>query len=118
MKHALLLLPALALFYSPAAALAPSTTAYLQQIGISDSSDVKQVSDDVINGTSLDSLARKQDADGIRRFIATRAFFHRFKRDSSISFPPDGLYDVAFLSDGDQAYITRKIQEEFGVKSA
>lgn len=116
MRKVLLALAA-AVLALPAAALTQTTAQFLTEIGISpDSADVQLVARDVVRSKSLDTLAARRDEDGVRRFIATRAFIHRFRQDSSTPYPDGDLYQISYLTAAEKAYITQKIQESWGVK--
>ncbi|MDE2264804.1 MAG: hypothetical protein KGL29_02800, partial [Alphaproteobacteria bacterium] len=62
----------------------PATAAFLKEIGIDPASpDVTLAADDVVSNkdiqnVSLNSLAAMRDQEGVKRFIATRAFIHRY----------------------------------------
>jgi len=116
-----LLLPfALAAVLSgPAAALQPETVVALKTLNLApDAPDVALVADDEVNGTTLDTLAAKQDYDGIKQFIATRAFYHKFKKNPLVQAPGDDLYKTKFLTAAEKSYIAVQIQAQFGFGTA
>lgn len=110
---------ALAVFFSfpaLASALTPETDAFLQSLGYAQNSpEVTRVAADSVNGRTLDSLAAKHDEDGVRRFITTRNFIHRYMKDPSTPFPTH-YYDVAYLSASEQDFIFNQIAAGFGAR--
>ena len=94
----------------------PGTATFLREIGIDPTSaDVASIAKDDANGTNLNSLAANRDAQGVKRFIATRVFLHKFLIDSNTPYPPPDLYDVQYLAKAEQTLIANHIKKEFGV---
>jgi hypothetical protein len=119
MKTLLLLGAALLLGARAQAALAHSTVEFLQKLNISaNSADVVAVADDSVNGVTLDSLAADGDRTGAKRFIATRAFIHKYLKDPSTAFPSTELYDVAYLTKTEKDFVFQQITGSFGVSAA
>jgi hypothetical protein len=97
------------------AAVSKNTAAFLRTIGIDPASaDVVSVAADDVHGITLNSLGAKHDKNGIKKFIATRAFFHKFMINTNMSFPPPDLYDVSYLTKPEQVLIENQIKKEFG----
>jgi len=90
----------------------PETAAYLQEIGIDPAAaDVVEVSQDIVNGISLDSLAAERNETGVRRFIYTRTFMHHFLADSNnLRIEPD-KYDIAFLTPDEVKLISEDLNK-------
>lgn len=103
-----------ALLAAPALALKPATEQFLNELGISpQSEEVKLIAGDVVNGKSLDTLAAKRDENGVKSFLATRAFIRAFKQDANASFPDDELYNIGYLTAPEKLYIATKLAEAF-----
>jgi hypothetical protein len=99
----------------------PDAAAFLREIGIDPASaDVASVIKDVVSNDkvkdiSLNSLATKRDKDGVKRFIATRVFFHKFVVDSNTRAPPDELYRTLYLTNAEKGFIACQISKNFGM---
>ncbi len=102
-----------------ASKLKPATISFLQELGINPwSRDIFAIAADSVTAKSgkvytLDSLAAKRDETGVKSFIATRVFIHAFRKDSSVEFPNDELYNILYLTADEKAYISKKLLEAF-----
>ena len=99
------------------------TAAFLKEIGINPASaDVISISNDVVSNkdvkdVSLNSLAAKRDEEGVKRFIATRAFIHKYEADSSTPFPPEKVYNTTYLTRPEQDFVfCHAIAKGFGLQ--
>lgn len=98
------------------AGMSAGTATFLREIGVDPTSaDVTSIAKDDASGINLNSLAANHDAQGVKRFIATRAFLHKFLINSNTPFPPPDLYDVQYLTKVEQTLIANQIKKEFGV---
>jgi len=94
----------------------PRVTTYLKKLGFDPSSkEITSIANDNVNGITLKSLVSRRDETGVRRFIATRNFIHKYTKDTTTAFPPATLYDVQYLTPRDQKFIMIQIQKAFGV---
>lgn len=95
------------------AALGPTSIAFLKELGLdANSPEVVAVADDSVDGKTLDKIAARRDAMGVKRFIATRSFAHAFQKDTKTPFPPNDLYDIDYLSKEETGFIGRAIADE------
>jgi hypothetical protein len=100
-------------------ALKLATASFLKELGMDPkSSRTLAIASDSVTAKSgkvhtLDSLAAKRDETGVKAFIATRAFIRDFKRDSTVDFPDDELYNIAYLTAPEKVYIATKLKESF-----
>ena len=111
----------------PAAAeLSPKAIEYLKEIGVDpESAPVKTVADDVVPNhqgkpVNLDELARRKNAFGIRRFIATRNFLRAYQADPNTRIPLADDYESSFLTSEEKAIVRpafRKAGDELYLNS-
>jgi hypothetical protein len=114
MKTLLFSLAVVGALAARALALAPDTEQFLQTLGFAaDSPDVAAVAADSVNGVTLDSLAADHDKNGVKRFIATRAFYKKYKTDASTPFPDGNLYDISYLTSDEQNFIGNRLADSF-----
>ena len=109
---AALLLPSLLLIAPPARAeLSPKAIEYLREIGIDpESAKVKAVADDTVpdrqgKPVSLDELARRKNAFGVHRFIATRNFLRAYEADNNTRIPSADDYEASYLTAEERAIV-------------
>ena len=109
-------------FAMPAAALAPETAAYLKSIGLNpDSEDVRMAEqageiettfmDEPVT-YSVESLARDKKKNGLIRFVATRAFITKLKRNFDSTRIPE-LYESIYLTTDERSLVGRKVAMSF-----
>lgn len=102
-----------------ASALKPATESFLKELGMDpQSSQILTIASDSVTAKSgkvhtLDSLAAKRDETGVKAFIATRVFIRDFKKDSTVDFPDEELYNIAYLTAPEKVYIATKLKEAF-----
>jgi hypothetical protein len=103
------------------ARLSASAAAFLNEIGVDPASaDVKLVSNDVVSnddvqGVSLTSLAAKRDEEGVKRFIATRVFIHKYMKDTNTQEPSAALYDTQYLTKSEQNFMFCQVAKGMNV---
>ncbi len=114
---------AVAAFNASYAGVATSTAAFMTEIGIDPASpDVQSISQDVVSNkdiqaVSLDSLAAARDQEGVRQFIATRVFIHKYMVDTTTPFPSTELYNVLYLTGTERDFIFCQISKGFNASS-
>ncbi len=111
----------------PAAAeLSPKAVEFLKAIGLDpESAPVKAIADDVVpdrqgKPVNLEELARRKNAFGIRRFIATRNFLHAYQADPNTRIPLADDYEPSFLTVEEKAIVRpafRKAGDELYLNS-
>jgi hypothetical protein len=100
----------------------PATAAFLKKIGVDPrSAKVTAIADDVVSnkdvqGVSLNSLAAKRDEEGIKRFIATRDFIHKYEADTNTPFPSTALYDGLYLTKPELHFVYCQLAKGFNAK--
>lgn len=120
MKNLGIAIALVALLVAPVRALTPKERAYLRKIGIDPkSADVAAAE---AAGTievmfhhdrqkfSLSSLITRRDSpNAVRRFIVTRAFIARLKKDFDGTAMPEKDYDPDFLTDEERDLVIKKL---------
>lgn len=93
-----------------AAELQPKTVAYLIELGFDPKSPtVTDIAGDVVKDQSLDTLAADRDRQGTRRFIATRNFVRKYRKNTATPFPPRELYNTSFLTSEEVKFVSAEI---------
>jgi hypothetical protein len=109
--QAIFLLLLLAFVPAARAELSLQAAGFLKEIGLDpDSARVKGVADDSVadrkgKRLSLDELARRKDASGVRRFIATRNFLRDYQADPNTRIPPADDYESSYLTMDERAQV-------------
>jgi len=101
----------------PAAAMAPGTASFLEELGIDPRAwEVVELSSDSVKSKSgeiftLDSVAAGRDETAVRSFLVTRSFLHAFREDPGTQFPDNALYDLKYLAIDERREIARTLMK-------
>jgi hypothetical protein len=101
------------------AGVSAGTAAFLKEIGIDPRSpDVVSVAGDVVRNKgvqdiTLNSLAAKRDEESVRRFIATRAWIHKYMVDTNAPQPSSSYYDTQYLTKAEKDFVFQQVEKCF-----